>query len=166
MKRVSIVVIALLVVTATALAQNPSQLNGKHYFRPQGWAGPGGGGAQNLIYHTGGSVIRNAKVVMIFWGSSFAAGGANNAYATNLQLFRNQFGTTGEYNTITQYYGEDASSGFGNIAQSVLATGTLDMFDTSAPPTNVTDSAVQGEVVKYLSTHTFDNSTIYEVFIP
>jgi hypothetical protein len=166
MKRLSIVVAALFVVTATAFAQNPSELNGKHYFRPQGWAGPGGGGGQNLVYHTGGSVIRNAKVVMIFWGPSFAAGGADNVYAATLQAFRTQFGTTGEYNTITQYYGEDPVAGFGNIAQSVLATGTADMFDTSTPPTNVTDSAVQGEVVKYLINHTFDNSTVYEVFIP
>jgi hypothetical protein len=167
MKKSSIVLCALLlVVGVTAFAQNPAELNGKHYFRPQGWAKPGGGGAQNLIFHTGGSVIRNANVVMIFWGPSFGPGGSDAAYAAELQGFRNQFGTTGEYNTITQYYGEDSVSGFGNIAQSNLAVGTGDWFDTSTPPTNVTDSAVQGEVVRYLQTHTFNNNTVYEVFIP
>ena len=54
---------------------------------------------------------------------------------------------------ITQYYGQDASSGYGNIAQTNLGGGTPDWFDSSAPPANVTDSAVQGEVVRYLASH-------------
>ena len=176
MKKPSIVLfVALLVVAVTGFAQNPPDVNPAnpgnpniHKFPIQGWAKPGGGSAQNLVYHTGGSVIRNAHVVMIFWGPSFGPAGADNAYAVQLQLFRNQFGLTGEYNVITQYSGEDASAGFGNIAQSNLAGGTLDWFDSSAPPTNVTDSAVQGEVNRYLARpgSTFDNSTVYEVFIP
>src|SRR3954451_13637265 len=60
--------------------------------------------ALNLTFH-GGPVITSAKVVLIFWGPSFAPGGAYNGYATTLQAFRNQFGTTPEYNTITQYSG-------------------------------------------------------------
>jgi hypothetical protein len=40
------------------------------------------------------------------------------------------------------------------------------MFDSSAPPTNVTDSAVQGEVNKYLASNAFDANAIYEVVIP
>ena len=40
-------------------------------------------------------------------------------------------------------------------------------WDTSAPPTNVTDSAIQGEVVKYFNHGgAIDASTIYEVFLP
>jgi len=126
----------------------------------RGWAKPGGGGANNLIYHAGGDVIRNAKVVLIFWGS-FPAG-----YTSAIQNFRNQFGTTGEYNTITQYYGEDQVSGYGNIALSNLAGGTADWFDTSTPPTNVTDAIVRAKVQEYLNTHAFNDSTVYEVFIP
>jgi hypothetical protein len=110
----------------------------------------------NLTYH-GGPVITSAKVVFIFWGPSFATGGVDHTYATTLQAYRNQFGTTGEYNTITQYSG---------IALANLGTGTADMFDTAAPPTNVTDSSVRSEVNKYLTTHTFNSSTIYEVVIP
>jgi hypothetical protein len=111
----------------------------------------------NLTNH-GGGVIVSAKVVYIFWGPSFAAGGADSAYATTLQAFRNQFGTTPEYNVITQYSG---------ILQSNLGSGTADWFDTSTPPRKVTDAIVQAEVNRYLASHgAFDNSTIYEVVIP
>jgi hypothetical protein len=155
----------LFVVAATAFAQNVPETNGKHYFPPRGWASPGGGGGQNLVYHNGGTVIRNANVVMIFWGPSFASGGADNGYATELQGFRDQFGSTGEYNVITQYYGEDPASGFGNIASGSLI-GQADWFDTSTPPANVTDTAVQNEVKAYVATNGTNYSAVYEVFIP
>src|SRR5579885_796374 len=60
----------------------------------------------NITNH-GGPVITAAHVVFIFFGPSFASGGADHTYATTLQSFRNQFGTTGEYNTITQYCGSN-----------------------------------------------------------
>jgi hypothetical protein len=117
--------------------------------------------AQPVINH-GGPVITAAHVVFIFWGPTFAdSANADHTYATTLQSFRNQFGTGGQFNTITQYSGSN-----GTIALSNLAGGTADLFDTTAPPTNVTDAAVQGEVNKYLSTHTKDNNAIYEVVIP
>jgi hypothetical protein len=110
-----------------------------------------------LSYHNG-PTITSAKVVFIFWGPSFASGGADHTYATTLQAFRNQFGTTGEYNVITQYSG---------IQLTNLGSGTADWFDTSTPPTNVSDSVVQSEVNAYLSSHGGNNSsTIYEVVIP
>src|SRR5438045_124146 len=153
MKKV-LVCLAVLALTTAAFAQNaPDVTPGQstHSMEVRGWARPGGGGSQNLIYHTGGVVIRNAHVVCIFWGPSFGPAGADSAYAAQIQLFRNQFGVTGEYNVITQYSGADPISGFGNIAQSNLAGGTPDLFDSSAPPTNVTDAAVQGEVNTYLA---------------
>ncbi|MFL6262601.1 MAG: hypothetical protein ACJ76Y_23120 [Thermoanaerobaculia bacterium] len=113
----------------------------------------------NISYH-GGPVITSAKVVLIFWGPSFAnAGSSDNAYATTLRNFRNQFGTTGEYNTITQYSG---------IQLANLGSGGADWFDTSTPPTNVTDSSVHSEVNRYFSGGhgTYNSSTIYEVVIP
>jgi len=111
----------------------------------------------NLTYHNG-PTLTSAKVVLIFWGPSFATGGADNAYATTLQAFRNQFGTTGEYNVITQYSG---------ILQNNLGSGSADWFDTTTPPTNVTDAVVQSEVNAYLAGHGGnDTSTIYEVVIP
>jgi len=123
-------------------------------------------GSGNLVYHTGGRVIPSAKVVFIFWGPSFSnAASPDFAYAQTLQAFRNQFGTTGEYNTITQYY-QTISGVTTNIALSNLGSGTADWFDTSTPPTNVTDALVQSKVNSYLSTHTVDYSTIYEVVIP
>jgi len=120
-----------------------------------------GGPAINLnkanITNHGGPTITSAKVVFLFWGPSFCSGGADAGYAATLQAYRNQFGTTGEYNTITQYSG---------IALANLGSGTADWFDTTTPPANCTDAIVQGEVNAYLATHTFDASTIYEVVTP
>jgi hypothetical protein len=111
----------------------------------------------NVTNH-GGGVLAQARLVFIFWGPSF-----NNAsspdfnYARTLQAFRNQYGTTPEYKTITQY----------GALQTNLGAGTPDWFDTSTPPTNVTDSTVHSEVNRYLSGHgAFNNSTIYEVVLP
>ncbi len=113
--------------------------------------------ATNLTDHGAGVVVL-AKVVFIFWGPSFAnASSPDHTYATTLQAFRNQFGGTPEYNVITQY---------GGIQLTSLGSGTADMFDTTTPPTNVTDAIVQGEVNKYLSTNAYNASTIYEVVLP
>jgi hypothetical protein len=114
--------------------------------------------ARNTLTNHGGGVLVSAKLVFIFWGPSFAnAASPDHAYATTLQAFRNQFGTTGEYNTITQYSG---------IALTNLGSGTADMFDTTTPPTNVTDAIVQGEVNHYLASNAYNSSTVYEVVIP
>jgi hypothetical protein len=113
--------------------------------------------AGDLVYH-GGPVILSAKVVFIFWGPSFAnAASVDYQYAQILIRFRNQFGTTPEYNVITQYSG---------IQLANLGSGTADWFDTSVPPTNVTDSAVRSKVQAYLATHAFNASTVYEVVLP
>lgn len=166
MKKVlSVLFVATL--AATAFAQQAPDIppsNNPHAMNVRGWAKPGGGGAANLSYHAGGTVIRNANVVLIFWGPSFT--GADASYASQLQAFRNQFGTTGEYNTVTQYYGEDPVSGYGNIATGSLVGSQPDMFDTTTPPTNVTDATVQSEVKKYVAAHGVDYNAIYEVFLP
>jgi hypothetical protein len=154
---------AALAVSAFGQEQ-PVELNRIHVATPSKYAGGGGAGG-NLSYHTGGVVIRNANVVCIFWGPSFAAGGADNAYAQEIQRFRNQFGTTPEFNTITQYYGEDPVSGYGNIATGSLV-GQADWFDTSVPPTNVTDATVQSEVKRYVAANGVDYNAVYEVFLP
>lgn len=113
--------------------------------------------APPILYH-GGPVITSAHVVYIFWGPTFSSiGNPDYSYAQELQSFRNQLGTTPEYATITQYSG---------ISTTNLAAGTADWFDTSTPPTNVTDAIAQGEVSTYLATHTFDASAIYEVVLP
>jgi hypothetical protein len=163
MKKV-LVLISLFLIAGAAFAQNAPDIapgNNVHSMGVRGWAGPGGGG-QPLLYHSPAPVLRNARVVLIFWGPSFGNGGAQAAYAGELQAFRNQFGTSGEYNTITEYY--DTT---GNIAQSNLKGTNADWFDTSTPPVSVSDAAVQSEVLAYLNGHgSFDNSTVYEVFIP
>ena len=80
--------------------QNPTTIN-PHLMSAKGFVQNQAAGSGDLVYH-GGKVLRNAKVVCIFWGPSFATGGADNAYATAIQGFRNQFGTNAEYNTITE----------------------------------------------------------------
>jgi hypothetical protein len=97
-----------------------------------------------------------ARVVFLFWGPSFCSGGADNGYATTLQAYRNQLGGTPEWAVLSQY----------GIPATNLGLGTPDLFDCSTPPTNVTDSIVRSKVNAYLSTHTFDPNSIYEVVIP
>ena len=125
------------------------------YFPVRGAIAPKAG--QNIVNH-GGPTITSAKVVFLFWGPSFSnAASPDFVYATTLQAYRNLFGTTPEYNTITQYSG---------IQLANLGSGTADGFDNSTPPTNVTDALVRSHVSAYLATHAFDNSTIYEVVLP
>ena len=122
--------------------------------------------AGQLSYHTGGRVIPSAKVVLIFWGPNFNnVASPDYTYAQQIIAFRNQFGTTPEFNVITQY--SQVISGITTfISQANLALGTADWFDTSTPPTNVTDATVQSEVNRYLASNPVDYNTVYEVFIP
>jgi hypothetical protein len=118
--------------------------------------------ATNLTYH-GGDVINTARLVCIFWGPTWASGGSDNARATNIQAFRNQFGTSSHYGIITQYY----DTAFINTTN--LAGSQPDWFDTSNPlPSNgnVTDSTVQAEVKRYVAAHGTSFTTVYEVFLP
>src|SRR4030095_12136003 len=121
-------------------------------------AGLAKAGGPNITYH-GGPTITSAKVVLIFWGPSFSnAASPDFVYAPAIQAFRTQCATTPEYNTITQYSG---------IQLSNLVGSQADWFDTSTPPTNVTDAIVQSEVNAYLAMNGGNNaSTVYEVFIP
>jgi hypothetical protein len=146
-----------------ALADRVQELNDKHHFpsKEKFFANKrAGGGAQNLVNH-GGPVIHSARVVPIFWGPSWGTGGADNATANHVIQFFGQFGTSSHYAIITQYFDSAGSIHTTNL-------GNTSWFDSSTPPTNVTDAAVQGEVLKYLSQPgvTFDASTIYEVFLP
>ena len=163
----TLVFFAVLLVALGAFAQNVPETNpDTHHFPVQGWARPGGGGGQNLVYHSGGPVIPVAHVVLIFWGPSFNNPTSSDFnYAQQLIGFRNQFGTTGEYNTITQYY-QNLGSGNQFIQTTNLGGGTPDLFDVTPPPTNVTDAAVRGEVNLYLTLHAFDSAAVYEVLIP
>jgi hypothetical protein len=144
----------------------PARSGAKRHHYPTNTASLIKAGAGSLVYHSGGRVITSAKVVFIFWGPSFSnAASPDFQYAQTLIAFRNQFGTTPEFNTITQYY-QNLGSGNQLIQLSNLGSGTADWFDTSTPPTNVTDALVQSEVQSYLTSHTVDYSTVYEVFIP
>jgi len=116
-----------------------------------------------ITYH-GGAVLRNAHVVPIFWGTYFSAG-AGQTYAQAMVGFFGVFGTAGEYNTITQYY-DTIGGGTHPIALTNLLGGPAPYYDTTNPPTNVTDAIVQSEVNKVIGIRGFDDQAIYEVFIP
>ena len=108
-------------------------------------------GGSNLSYH-GGPTLTNAHVVAIFWGPSWSS---SDPISSSLTRYIAAYGNTGEYNVITQYSGIQKSS-----------LGGTAWYDSSTPPTDVTDADVQAEVSKYLSSHAFDASAIYEVFLP
>lgn len=165
MKKVSAILFALAVAGAAYAQPRPMEINNPGSAHVNDQAG-GKGGGSNLVYHTGGSVIPVAHVVCIFWGPSFNdPTSPDSTYASTLQNFRSQFGTTPEYNVITQYY-QTIGGVTTNIQLSNLQGTQPDWFDTTTPPTNVTDAAVQGEVQRYVAAHGTDYSTIYEVFIP
>ncbi|MGZ6126395.1 MAG: hypothetical protein ACXWLR_15610, partial [Myxococcales bacterium] len=86
MKRTLLTVAAMAAAVLAAratLADRIQELNDKHHFPTKekfAKARPGGG--SNLVNH-GGPVIHNARVVSIFWGPSWATGGADSATASH-----------------------------------------------------------------------------------
>lgn len=123
---------------------------------------PKRGGASNLSYH-GGAIVQFAHVVPVYWGSYFGSGDGASM-RTAMDQFYGNFGNTGEFNVITQYY--DTVTGSNRYISLTSLYNNGDYYDSSNPPTNVTDSAVQGEVLKAIGVKGYDASTIYEVFIP
>jgi len=160
----ALVAAAALLFSTSAMAERVWELNtGKHVqvFPHRGRASKRGGpGSNSLSYHNG-PVIHQAKVVPVFWGSSVTWGtnGAPSALAQALINFFAQFGTNAEYNVITQYYD------FGGSVQ-LYDLGSRYWIDNSTPPTNVTDAALESEVVKAIGQVGLDASTVYEVFLP
>jgi hypothetical protein len=113
-----------------------------------------------LMTNHGGSVIASPKVVLLFWGPSFNnAASPDYTYARTLQAYRDQLAFAPAWTDLQEY-------GIIYVPTSGLGGGTPDWFDTSTPPTNVTDTNVRAEVNRYLASHAFDNSTVYEVVIP
>jgi hypothetical protein len=158
-------VLVFLSLASLASAQRIDELNGKHtQMYPtkdkadkdagEGKAKPGGS-SQNLINH-GGPVIRQAKVVSIFWGSSWGSDAHPSALAQEILGFFAQFGSTPEYNTIAQYGIDTAHTNLTNLYW---------VDGTNPPNFGVTDADVQNEVGRYLAAHGVDTSTVYEVFL-
>jgi hypothetical protein len=168
MKRVLSAVL-FLAVAASALAQHVDELNehARHFpAQGVGWAKPGGGGpGQNISYH-GGDVLNTAHVFTIFWGSQWNTA-PHNQVASEMTNFILQFGGTGEYNTIGQYW--DGSSSSPNYIQTGISLSAGSWVDTT-PPTSagVTDAMLQAEVQRYLAQPGAWNNdqTVYQVMLP
>jgi hypothetical protein len=169
-----VLTLAVASIVTTGLAQKSEQQNPlpRHFptkarfVRETASAGSGG----NLIYHKG-PVITNAKVVPIYWGPTWGTNGSDNSIATSLTSYIDggstgstpdtSYGLTSEFNVITQYY----QTGPSYISQSNLGSAGGALFDSTTPPTNVTDAAVQAEVLKATNNNP-RTDTIYEVFLP
>ncbi len=146
----------------------PRHFPTKERFAHQFALGSGG----NLSYHNG-PVIPTANVVPIFWGPTWSTtGSADNHTATDLTNYIDGgtstdvgFGITGEYNVITQYYETNPTT---YINQSHLGAAGGALYDSSTPPTNVTDADIQAEVVNVVTKagKTLRADTVYEVFLP
>jgi len=159
MKRI-VTAIGLLALALPAFAQRVIDKDGRalqlfpHKDHPMFQAGPQAGGS-NLINH-GGPIIVNAKVVSIFWGSAWGSNSAPSALAQTITGFFAQFGGTSEYNTIHQY----------GVGFPSSLTNQYWVVSTNPPHIAVTDADIQGQVIAYINGHGFDNTTIYEVFLP
>ncbi len=112
----------------------------------------------NLLVNHGGPTITHAHVVEIFWGPSWGSGQTPGTLASALMGFYAQFGTTPEYNTITQYSGIQKNN----------LTNAYWIDPANPSSTGVTDAMIQGEVQNYINQHggVIDDSAVYEVFLP
>src|SRR5262249_8296222 len=156
MKLVTTLVVLSFAFAGSARAFRITELNGRHVqLYPTRHAAPSGAAkASNVTYHNG-AVIHQAKVVSIFWGPAavWGSNGSPTALAKPIIAFFGQFGTTPQYNVITQYY--DFS---GSVQPTNLSTWYW--IDNSTPPTSVTDATVQNEVLK-VALFGLDPNTVY-----
>jgi len=158
-----LIVTALLLFATSAHAERITEVNGRHvqlYPTKERAAGFGASRNANVSYHNG-PVLRQAKVVPIFWGptSTWGTSTSPSPLTQHLIDFFAQFGTNPEYNVITQYYDTSGSIQLANLT-------TTYFVDNSTPPTNASDSVVQGEVAKIVAQMGADTRTVYEVFLP
>jgi len=158
-----IVIVGSLALAASASAMRVTELYGRHvqlHPTKEGGAKPGTARSSNLSYHNG-PVIHQAKVVSIFWGpaATWGTNASPSPLAQSITAFFGQFGTSGQYNVISQYY--DFS---GSVQRTNLSSAYW--VDNSTPPTNVTDTNVRNEVIKAIGQVGLDANTVYEVFLP
>lgn len=103
----------------------------------------------NLEDHHG-ATMQYAKVVYIFWGALPAG------YASELQAYRDGWaGMTDHMDMLAQY----------RAPQTSLTGAQADIFDSSTPPSEVTDAGAIAEVQKWF-TGRYDYNTVYVILLP
>lgn len=111
----------------------------------------------NLIYHKG-PVILQAQEKSLFWGSW-----GSSDVPGHMSSFFSQFGTSAQYVTITQYYNTS------NAKIQTTNLGGLNYFDTTTPPSTVTDSIAQQALTRNFQNGnlgTPNASTVYFLYLP
>src|SRR5690242_5755892 len=104
MKRFALLALTAFCFSTLLLAQQNTELNNplprhfpdKAHF-VQHFAGAARVSGSNITYHNG-PVMPHAFVIPIFWGPSWANGGADSAKATSITNYIAAFGNTGEFN--------------------------------------------------------------------
>jgi hypothetical protein len=163
----ALAVAACLVQLGFAQFIEPENLLPRHFPTKQRFISEFAFSGGNLIYHNG-PVIPTAYVVPIFWGPAWSKGGSDNAMSISLTNYIDGnsstdlgYGETHEYNVIIQYY----ETGSVHITESHLGLNEGALYDSSTPPTDVTDADVQAEVLK-MANNSPRTDTVYEVFLP
>jgi len=157
------------VCLATSLFAADNNETATHHFNAHGFDvhvnnGNNGGGNDargvspdipgQLSYYNG-PLMANAKIVLIFWGTYWNAG-AGATMASEITSFRNSsVGLQSHMSSIAQY----------NAGTTGFKGAQNDIFDSTEPPTAVSDAALQNEVKKWFS-GMYDVNAIYEVFLP
>ena len=159
--KTALIVVASLCLVSAASANRVTELNGRHVqlYPTKNMAKPTGS-RNNVSYHNG-PVIHQAKVVSVFWGPAAVWGtnGSPSVLAQTITSFFGQFGTTPQWNVITQYYDFSGSVRVANLSSAYW-------IDNSTPPTSVTDAVVQSEVARAIAAVGLNADTVYEVFLP
>ncbi len=171
MMRVTVLIALCAAPIALCAAGSPEQQNPlpRHFPTQERYAhefAGGGGSGGNLGYH-GGPVLTRAYVIPIFWGPSWNSTPTPNmssSLTAYIQQSPGGLGVTPEYNVITQYY-QVLNSVATYIAETNLGSAGSAIYDSSTPPTNVTDADLQAEVLK-MTNNTPRTDTVYEVFLP
>ena len=171
-----VLIFIVMPVQAAPPSPSPSGEHGRQLgiVQPHGQARPGGGGASNLVYHTGGSVQTGTHhTYAIYWGTSFGGSYQTliNGYFQNVAADSGK--STNVYYSDTQYY-QTATGGTTYITYSEQFSGSWtdaslpassDCSSTAGGSLCVSDAAIQQEVAKAITANNWPTGMGAEYFV-